>query len=104
MSEGGENNAAHFPKKPEFMINSDDVPERKKELEDYLNFVLQNPEFRNLPELLEFLEVSEFSFAQGFCKGKEGIVKKLAGGDQKRTGILKCINRWLRHFWTYFAG
>ena len=53
---------------------------------------------------LEFFEVSELSFAQDLIKGKEGIVKKLAGGDQKRTGLFKCIARGFRFIWSCIAG
>ena len=53
---------------------------------------------------LEFFEVSELSFAQDLIKGKEGMVKKLAGGDQKRTGIFKCIARGFRFIWSCVVG
>ena len=53
---------------------------------------------------LEFFEVSELSFAQDLIKGKEGMVKKLAGGDQKRTGLFKCIARGFRFIWSCVAG
>ena len=53
---------------------------------------------------LEFFEVSELSFAQDLIKGKEGMVKKLAGGDQKRTGLFKCIARGFRFIWSCFVG
>ena len=53
---------------------------------------------------LEFFEVSELSFAQDLIKGKEGMVKKLAGGDQERTGLFKCIARGFRFVWSCIAG
>ena len=53
---------------------------------------------------LEFFEVSELSFAQDLIKGKEGMVKKLAGGDQKRTGLFKCIARGFRFIWSCVVG
>ena len=48
--------------------------------------------------------MSELSFAQDLIKGKEGTVKKLAGGDQKRTGLFKCIARGFRFIWSCIAG
>ena len=53
---------------------------------------------------LEFFYLCVLSFAQDLIKGKEGMVKKLAGGDQKRTGLFKCIARGFRFIWSCVAG
>lgn len=44
------------------------------------------------------------SFAQDLIKGKEGMVRKLAGSDQKRTGVFKWISRCCLYLWSSIAG
>jgi len=74
-----------FPKKPDNLIPEDDkaaLEKRRMRLEAYLNYLLEYEEYRNHSEMLEFLEVSEFSFVDGLsAKDKEGMVKKRLGDD-----------------------
>ena len=74
--------SASFPKKPDFMLTSDDLDKRRLQLENYLNATLQLEEYRNHSAMLEFLEVSEFSFVEGLIKDKEGLVKKRVGDNE----------------------
>lgn len=43
---------AHFPKKPEFLLPDEDVSQRQQQLEDYLNSVLRCQDYSNLPEMV----------------------------------------------------
>ncbi|XP_066154308.1 phospholipase D2 [Euwallacea fornicatus] len=69
-----------FPNKPEILVGYERIPNRMKQLEDYLNNLLSIVIYKNHPATLNFLEVSHLSFIKdlGF-KGKEGIVKKKSG-------------------------
>ncbi|KAL1509537.1 hypothetical protein ABEB36_004252 [Hypothenemus hampei] len=69
-----------FPNKPEILIAFEKIPNRMKQIQDYLNNLLSIVIYKNHPATLNFLEISHLSFIKdlGF-KGKEGMVKKKSG-------------------------
>merc|ERR1712213_37671 len=96
------NEGISFPKTPDMLLPTDEssLVKRQQQLQDYLNSILQYHVYRNHYEALEFLEVSEYSFAQDFIKCKEGIVKKRAGGSRRHG----CIARGLWYFSSLILG
>ena len=66
--------------------------ERKNDLQEYLDELLQKQFFHSHPEFLKFFEISRFSFLiQLGLKGKEGLVKKKSGGHQVSVGWYRGI-------------
>ncbi|CAG7818835.1 unnamed protein product [Allacma fusca] len=84
-----------FPKRPEALIASDQLEERRKVLEVYLQNLVKIRAFRNHHETLEFLEVSQLSFVHGLGpKGKEGLVLKRTGNTHAgrcSIGLCNCL-------------
>ncbi|CAG9767038.1 unnamed protein product [Ceutorhynchus assimilis] len=78
-----------FPNKPEILVAYEKIPNRMKQLQDYLNNLVSIPIYKNHQATLNFLEVSHLSFIKelGF-KGKEGIVKKKSGSTH--PGLSGC--------------
>ncbi|KAH1027619.1 hypothetical protein HUJ05_001096 [Dendroctonus ponderosae] len=69
-----------FPNKPEILVTYEKIPNRMKQIQDYLNNLVSIFIYRNHPDTLNFLEVSHVSFIKDLgSKGKEGIVKKKSG-------------------------
>ncbi|XP_050299678.1 phospholipase D2 [Anthonomus grandis grandis] len=69
-----------FPNKPEFLVAYEKIPNRMKQIQDYLNNLMSISIYRNHPSTLSFLEVSHLSFIKELgTKGKEGMVKKRSG-------------------------
>ncbi|KAF5302244.1 hypothetical protein FQA39_LY10283 [Lamprigera yunnana] len=91
VSKSGKSKGAlpRFPNKPEMLIPHEQLPNRIKQLQDYLNNLLRISIYRNHPETIQFFEISHLSFIYdlGF-KGKEGMVKKRLGNSQ---GGCKCL-------------
>uniref|UniRef100_A0A3B3XC42 Phospholipase n=2 Tax=Poecilia mexicana TaxID=48701 RepID=A0A3B3XC42_9TELE len=68
------------------------VSSRKKQLEDYLNNLLQMPMYRSCHATMEFIDVSQLSFIHDLGpKGLEGMVLKRSGGH--RFPGLNCCGR-----------
>lgn len=69
-----------FPNKPDSLVPVESVPERQKQLQDYLYNLLTINLYRNHHETVSFLEVSELSFVNALgLKGKEGPIQKRTG-------------------------
>ncbi|KAF7268635.1 hypothetical protein GWI33_018263 [Rhynchophorus ferrugineus] len=85
-----------FPKKPELLVSFEKIPNRMKQIEDYLNNLLSIPIYRNHPATLNFFEISHLSFIKDLgLKGKEGVVKKKSGSTnpgQSGCNIFGCYN------------
>lgn len=80
-----------MPKRGDSMLTEDELPERMKQLEEYLNAVLRSRLYRNHHDTLEFLEVSQWSFVHELgIKGKEGLVRKRVGSKQGNRGPVYC--------------
>ncbi|XP_068566300.1 phospholipase D1 [Cebidichthys violaceus] len=68
------------------------VSSRRKQLEDYLNNLLQTPMYRNYHATMEFIDISQLSFIHDLGpKGLEGMVLKRSGGH--RIPGLNCCGR-----------
>ncbi|XP_056289759.1 phospholipase D1 isoform X2 [Pseudoliparis swirei] len=68
------------------------ISSRRKQLEDYLNNLLQKPMYRNYHATVEFIDVSQLSFIHDLGpKGLEGMVLKRSGGH--RIPGLNCCGR-----------
>ncbi|KAJ4450445.1 hypothetical protein ANN_01869 [Periplaneta americana] len=81
-----------FPSKPEALVPYENLDHRIKQLEEYLQNLLQINLYRNHHETVSFLEVSQLSFVGGLgMKGKEGLVQKRTGSTQPgRAGCNFC--------------
>lgn len=84
-----------FPKRPDTLISTDQIPARIKQLENYLNNLLNIPIYRNHYDTINFLEVSNFSFISALGeKGRETMIKKRTGSTnagQKKCNFLNCL-------------
>ncbi|XP_008395128.1 phospholipase D1 [Poecilia reticulata] len=68
------------------------VSSRKKQLEDYLNNLLQMPMYRSCHATMEFIDVGQLSFIHDLGpKGLEGMVLKRSGGH--RFPGMNCCGR-----------
>ncbi|KAK4886881.1 hypothetical protein RN001_003152 [Aquatica leii] len=82
-----------FPNKPEVLVPYDQLPNRIKQLEDYLNNLLAINIYRNHPETIKFFEISHLSFIYDLgIKGQEGLVKKRLGNSQGGCKYLGLFN------------
>lgn len=62
-------------------------------MEEYLQFLLSLPIFKQHPALLNFLEISPYSFIRELgLKGEEFLVKKRAGGFRSTTYCTRIAN------------
>ena len=52
----------HLPKRPDMFATTPNMEKRIKSLEKYLQIILDNPDYKNHKETLNFLEVSPLSF------------------------------------------
>lgn len=52
----------HLPRRPDMFATTNNMEKRKKALQKYLQVILDNPNYRNHKETLNFLEVSHLSF------------------------------------------
>ncbi|XP_050092349.1 phospholipase D2 isoform X1 [Anopheles aquasalis] len=78
-----------FPLKPDSLVSFDAVPQRMKQLEEYLYNLLNISLYRNFHGTVNFLEVSHLSFIAALGdKGKEGLIKKRTGST--RAGQSGC--------------
>lgn len=67
-----------FPKRPDTLIGTDQIPARIKQLENYLYNLLSISLYRNHYDTINFLEVSNFSFISALGeKGRETMIKKV---------------------------
>ncbi|XP_077591614.1 phospholipase D1-like [Stigmatopora nigra] len=74
------------------LVREEQVSSRKKQLEDYLNKLLQMPTYRNYHAMMEFIDVSQLSFIRDLGpKGLEGMVLKRSGGH--RIPGLNCCDQ-----------
>jgi phospholipase D1/2 len=84
-----------FPKRPDTLISSDQIPTRIKQLEKYLSNLLNITLYRNHYDTIHFLEVSNFSFINALGeKGRETSIKKRTGSTnpgQKKCNFLNCL-------------
>lgn len=65
----------HLPKRPDVFATTQKLEKRKKSLEKYLQTILDNSNYLNHKETLNFLEVSPFSFQHDLGdKGRQGII------------------------------
>ncbi|XP_065333308.1 phospholipase D1 [Cloeon dipterum] len=72
-----------LPSMPDAEVKPEQMAERMKQLEKYLEGVLRIKVFRNHNETMNFLEVSPLSFVDQLgSKGKEGHIKKRTGSAQ----------------------
>ncbi|KAF5292508.1 hypothetical protein FQR65_LT01653 [Abscondita terminalis] len=95
VSKSGKSKGAlpRFPNKPEVLVSYDQLPNRIKQLEDYLNNLLAINIYRNHPETIKFFEISHLSFIFDLgIKGQEGIVKKRLGNSQGGCKYLGLFN------------
>lgn len=80
-----------FPLLPDQFVREENIHLRAKQLEDYLQSILQFRVYRNHIETLKFLEVSYLSFLKEFGpKRREGMIKKRVGSCS--MGCLDCTN------------
>ncbi|XP_053683600.1 phospholipase D2 [Sabethes cyaneus] len=80
-----------FPLKPDSLVSFDAIPERKKQLEEYLYNLLNISLYRNHQDTINFLEVSHISFIAALGeKGKECLVKKRTGSTRAGQAGFNC--------------
>lgn len=81
-----------FPRTPEALVPYENMEQRIRQLESYLQNLLQISLYRNHHETVSFLEVSQLSFVRELgMKGKEGLVQKRTGSTQRgRMGCNFC--------------
>lgn len=85
---------AKLPRKPEALLDDDELDERMRDLERYLQSVVNVPEYRNSHGMIRFLELTPYSFISTLGnKNVEGMVKKKAGG--RRVGCCKVVWGWI---------
>ncbi|KAG5673566.1 hypothetical protein PVAND_003604 [Polypedilum vanderplanki] len=84
-----------FPKRPDTLISTDQIPIRIKQLENYLYNLLNITLYRHHHDTINFLEVSNFSFIAALGeKGREIMIKKRTGSTnpgQKKCNLLGCF-------------
>ncbi|PVD27957.1 hypothetical protein C0Q70_10533 [Pomacea canaliculata] len=91
--------SVRFPLRPDTLIKKENINARMKQLECYLQNLLQCKSYRNHPETLKFFEVSHLSFVSRLGpKNKEGMVKKCSGGRRISIGCCGCLQK------VHFAG
>lgn len=72
-----------FPNRPESLVPVESLPERMKQLEEYLSNLLAIRLYKNHHETVNFFEVSQLSFVTGLGeKGKEGPIMKRSGSTR----------------------
>ncbi|XP_058829828.1 phospholipase D2 [Topomyia yanbarensis] len=80
-----------FPLKPDSLVSFDAIPERKKQLEEYLYNLLNISLYRNHQDTINFLEVSHISFIAALGeKGKESLLKKRTGSTRAGQAGFNC--------------
>ncbi|XP_061876761.1 phospholipase D1 [Entelurus aequoreus] len=87
----------------EELAREEQVSSRKKQLEDYLNKLLQIPMYRQYHGMMEFIDVSQMSFIHDLGpKGLEGMVLKRSGGHRipglNCCGQSKMCYRWSKRW------
>lgn len=81
-----------FPKKPDALVPAEAVPTRMKQLEEYLYNLLNITLYKNHPDTISFLEISNLSFVAALGdKGKEGPVKKRTGSTRPGQSGCNCF-------------
>ncbi|CAH3173881.1 unnamed protein product [Porites lobata] len=81
----------HLPRRPDMFATTTNMEKRKKALQKYLQVILDNPNYRNHKETLNFLEVSHLSFQYELGeKRTEGVLRKRAGGQKFPAGCCSC--------------
>ncbi|XP_061522047.1 phospholipase D1-like isoform X3 [Phycodurus eques] len=85
------------------LVREEQVSSRKKQLEDYLNKLLEMPTYRNYHGMMEFIDVSRLSFIRDLGpKGLEGMVLKRSGGHRipglNCCGQSKMCYRWSKRW------
>jgi phospholipase D1/2 len=85
-----------FPKRPDIMLTTDQIPSRIKQMESYLYNLLNITLYRNHHDTINFLEVSNFSFIAALGeKGREMMIKKRTGSTNpghKKCNLLGCFS------------
>ncbi|XP_061522046.1 phospholipase D1-like isoform X2 [Phycodurus eques] len=84
------------------LVREEQVSSRKQ-LEDYLNKLLEMPTYRNYHGMMEFIDVSRLSFIRDLGpKGLEGMVLKRSGGHRipglNCCGQSKMCYRWSKRW------
>ncbi|XP_011637946.1 phospholipase D2 isoform X3 [Pogonomyrmex barbatus] len=81
---GRRNALPRFPNKPDILVPYEGLNRRRKELEDYLNNLLNIEIYRRHSETINFLDISHLSFVADLgMKGKEGTILKRTGSSAK---------------------
>ncbi|GJQ65160.1 Pld [Trypoxylus dichotomus] len=81
-----------FPKKPEVLVSYEQIDNRIKQLQEYLQNLLAISIYRYHSDTVQFLEVSHLSFVYDLgVKGKEGMVKKRSGSTQPGQSGCNCF-------------
>lgn len=97
-----------FPNKPDSLVPVEQVPMRRKQLQDYLYNLLNINLYRNHHETVSFLEVSELSFINALgLKGKEGPIQKRTGSThpgQAGCNFCGCFQNSCCIRCSYFCG
>ncbi|RWS15968.1 phospholipase D2-like isoform X2 [Dinothrombium tinctorium] len=95
-----------FPRKPDALIAVEDIKKRAEQLEKYLQHTLSIDMYRNHHSVFSFLEICHLSFVDELGhKGKEGLVRKRAGGHRRgnicnrlKNSILSLIGHWKKRW------
>lgn len=83
----------HLPKRPDMFATTPNMEKRIKSLEKYLQRILDSQSYCTHKETLNFLEVSHLSFHFDLGdKGREGILRKRAGGHRFPAGCCSCCS------------
>ncbi|GFN77900.1 phospholipase d1 [Plakobranchus ocellatus] len=81
-----------LPMRPEPLVSEEDIPERMKQLQEYLQSLLTCKSYRNHSETLKFFEVSNMSFVHKLgVKSKEGLIEKCSGGRRINIQCCGCL-------------
>ncbi|GFS13250.1 phospholipase D1 [Elysia marginata] len=84
--------AGRLPLRPEPLVSEEDIPQRMKQLQEYLQSLLTCKSYRNHPETLKFFEVSNMSFVHKLgAKSKEGLIEKCSGGRRINIQCCGCL-------------
>ncbi|XP_067142293.1 phospholipase D1 isoform X2 [Centruroides vittatus] len=95
-----------FPRRPEALIQPDQLSHRAEQLEKYLRNLLRIPLYKTHYETMNFLEIGPLSFINDLGqKGKEGLVLKRSGGHltkavclKLRRAITECCGFWRKRW------
>nr|WCC59855.1 phospholipase D2 ScoTox-alphaI [Hottentotta saulcyi] len=95
-----------FPRRPEALIQPEQLSHRAEQLEKYLRNLLRIPLYKSHYETMNFLEIGPLSFINDLGhKGKEGLVLKRSGGHltkavclKLRRALTECCGFWRKRW------